>query len=206
MGSIDDFLEQLTDQHQEKKEKLNSRQSSSKSPNNLNQMNSNEDNIDAYISQLENKTKDNKSPTVTDDLLQDIESNYPAPKTKTSQVNHSKDVLAEIEQQFKQQTKTKEIISNPQDSSIVDNSIRQIVRHSENKIKTQQNAAENLADIKQEELNKQREVKQLTRKAEIWLKNLDPNSDEGFWFEQFAMSYESKQEAAMEYLKALGNN
>ncbi len=62
---------------------------------------------------------------------------------------------------------------------------------------------ENLEEIRRQELEKQRERKQLTLQAELWLKNLDPYSDEGFWFEQFAHSYPSKLEAAIEYLKAL---
>lgn len=41
------------------------------------------------------------------------------------------------------------------------------------------------------------------RRAQDWLKQLDPNSDEGFWFESFAINYPSKLDAALEYLDAL---
>ncbi|MBE9199867.1 MULTISPECIES: hypothetical protein [unclassified Nodularia (in: cyanobacteria)] len=44
----------------------------------------------------------------------------------------------------------------------------------------------------------------LKLEAEAWLKTLDPFSQEGFWFEQFAESYPSKLEAAIEYLQSNG--
>lgn len=63
----------------------------------------------------------------------------------------------------------------------------------------------------QEILEKQRLVEQreqkkqeaLKEKAKMWLKQLNPKSDEGKWFEEFSYSYESKIEAAMHYLEAM---
>jgi uncharacterized protein (DUF3084 family) len=49
----------------------------------------------------------------------------------------------------------------------------------------------------------QRRRSALERKAQEWLKTLDPKSDEGRWFEEFAYSHESPLEAAMIYLDAL---
>ncbi|HEY9747058.1 MAG TPA: hypothetical protein V6C63_00050 [Allocoleopsis sp.] len=43
----------------------------------------------------------------------------------------------------------------------------------------------------------------LSRTAQDWLKNLDPLSTEGLWFNQFAEQYSSKLEAAIDYLAAL---
>jgi len=43
----------------------------------------------------------------------------------------------------------------------------------------------------------------VSRTAETWLKNLDPLSTEGLWFNQFAEKYTSKLEAAIDYLSAL---
>ncbi|MBD1860854.1 MULTISPECIES: salt stress protein, Slr1339 family [Trichocoleus] len=43
----------------------------------------------------------------------------------------------------------------------------------------------------------------LARTAQDWLKNLDPLSTEGLWFNQFAEQYPSKLEAAIDYLAAL---
>ena len=52
------------------------------------------------------------------------------------------------------------------------------------------------------QLEEQRKAERL-KKAQDWLKELDPNSDEGFWFESFAVNYPSKIDAALEYLSAM---
>jgi hypothetical protein len=49
---------------------------------------------------------------------------------------------------------------------------------------------------------KQQEREGLAKAAQEWLKKLDPYSDEGFWFGQFAEHYPSKLEAAIAYLEA----
>lgn len=56
--------------------------------------------------------------------------------------------------------------------------------------------------IKQEQLQRQRR-KSLEKEAEKWLKQLDPHSQEGLWFEEFAYRYPSKLEAAIDYLQVL---
>lgn len=53
------------------------------------------------------------------------------------------------------------------------------------------------------ELERQQRRKAIAPKAEAWLKALDPYSDEGLWFEQFAYNYASRLEAAIDYLEAL---
>ena len=55
---------------------------------------------------------------------------------------------------------------------------------------------------RQQELEEQRKAERL-KNAETWLNDLDPNSDEGFWFESFAINYPSKLEAALDYLDAM---
>lgn len=56
--------------------------------------------------------------------------------------------------------------------------------------------------IRQEQI-KQQQRQALTKEAEAWLKKLNPRSAEGLWFEEFAYSYSSKLEAAIDYLQAL---
>jgi len=56
-----------------------------------------------------------------------------------------------------------------------------------------------------QQLEEQRKADRL-KKAETWLKELDPNSDEGFWFESFAVNYPSKLDAALEYLDAMNTS
>ncbi|MGI0493527.1 salt stress protein, Slr1339 family [Alkalinema pantanalense CENA528] len=74
----------------------------------------------------------------------------------------------------------------------------------------QQQQAEQAAQ-QQKELDRQHRQQQLReqRRAEIaktaqkWLKQLKPNSEEGRWFDEFACNYESRLEAAIDYLEAL---
>lgn len=53
-----------------------------------------------------------------------------------------------------------------------------------------------------EQLKQQRRA-ELTEKATQWLRELDPKSSEGRWFEEFSCNYESRLEAAIDYLEAL---
>ncbi len=43
----------------------------------------------------------------------------------------------------------------------------------------------------------------LVTQAQQWLQQLNPSTEEGRWFEDFACSYESPLEAAIDYLEAL---
>jgi hypothetical protein len=62
---------------------------------------------------------------------------------------------------------------------------------------------QNIETIRNQELDKQRRQNLLIRRAEQWLKNLNPHSDEGLWFEQFSYGYESRLAAAIDYLQGL---
>lgn len=226
MDSIDDFLQQLAQQHQEKQQK-----SEPQSTNNSPTMNSSEDKLDNYLSQLESNHQNDNYSAITDSVSHKLERIHQA--STTSPTDNSEELFSAIENKFQQKQSQKnyseedtsivdnsirQIVKHTQskiqdsqsrlseeDSSILDNSIRQIIKHSERQTKQSQaeQTADNLETIRAEELKKQKQIKQLSREAEKWLKNLDPHSEEGFWFEQFALSYESKQVAAMEYLKAL---
>lgn len=71
----------------------------------------------------------------------------------------------------------------------------------------QQQRAEELKQQEQirQEQRRQAELKRhkqlaVMQQAEEWLKRLDPRSGEAAWFEEFAAKYESKLEAAIDYL------
>ncbi|MEQ9480763.1 salt stress protein, Slr1339 family [Coleofasciculus sp. F4-SAH-05] len=66
--------------------------------------------------------------------------------------------------------------------------------------KRQQQQQKEELKAKQREQRKREALKQ---QAQEWLNNLKPHSEEGLWFEEFAYSYSSKLEAAMDYLQAL---
>lgn len=56
---------------------------------------------------------------------------------------------------------------------------------------------------KREELKELRRKAALKEKAQEWLKNLNPRSEEARWFEEFSYSYDSKLQAAIDYLEAM---
>lgn len=55
----------------------------------------------------------------------------------------------------------------------------------------------------EERRRREQQRQKIAKKAQEWLKQLDPYSDEGFWFGQFAEGYASRLEAAIDYLEAL---
>ncbi|HAC64760.1 MAG TPA: hypothetical protein DCF68_14800, partial [Cyanothece sp. UBA12306] len=120
---------------------------------------------------------DNKSSDLRDDLLNNIKNKYQSKKQKEShsnqiQVNLSSEKSQNLLSDLKHQYQTK--------------------KQSQSK-----NLQQNQEEIRYAEQKRQQKRKLLTRKAETWLENLDPSSDEGFWFEEFAASYSSKLEAAI---------
>lgn len=153
-----------------------------------------------------------------DSVLANLTNQYQKKSPTTSHKhNPSDDLLADIEAKFKQK-------KPPSKSPEVDDALTSLTRNLQGKVKSREEISrDDFEEIKRQELEAQRKAKaeakrkeelakaeaqkleQLNKKAEIWLKNLDTNSDEGFWFSQFAMSYDSKLKAAIDYLKALEN-
>ncbi|MEM9508874.1 MAG: hypothetical protein AAGA16_14530 [Cyanobacteria bacterium P01_E01_bin.35] len=77
-------------------------------------------------------------------------------------------------------------------------------RQEEAKIAEQQRRQQELIEAQQRaELREQRRKEALRETARQWLKNLNPRSEEGKWFEEFSYSYEDKLQAAIDYLEAL---
>lgn len=54
-----------------------------------------------------------------------------------------------------------------------------------------------------EQQKQERKRQALKQEAEVWLRKLHPNTEEGRWFEEFSYNYPSKIEAAIDYLAAL---
>lgn len=57
------------------------------------------------------------------------------------------------------------------------------------------------AEEREQQQLKQQKLEKLQQRAIAWLKQLDPLSSEGLWFENFAEKYSSKLEAAIAYLQ-----
>ena len=89
---------------------------------------------------------------------------------------------------------------------ISDNSLLQELQleyQRKDKAQQEQREQQRRVELKRQEMKRKRRRQALTSKAQEWLKNLDSNSDEGLWFEEFSYSYDSQLEAAIDYLEAL---
>lgn len=213
MEKIDKFLAEIEDQCEKKKE-LNAPKSRDKIDEflgdfmsnfqeNKTEKKSNSNDLFEDIKQnfTQRKSQENKQ---NEDLFEDIKSNFTQRKPSTSKEkcqgqNRNLDaVFADVQAKFVEQKKDK------QTTRLSDSNLTEIqANFQQKKAQTEVNKPSNIEAIKEEELNKQRRRKALVKQAEMWLKKLDPYSDEGFWFQQFADSYDSKLEAAIDYLSVL---
>lgn len=114
--------------------------------------------------------------------------------------------LEDLKQQL--QAKKQQIVQQkPQQSPGIDNNLgtfKQQFQHKQQE-QIQTSTHRNQEEIRYAEQRKQQQQKLLVRRAEKWLNELDKYSDEGSWFEEFAYSYPSRLEAAIEYLSILEN-
>ncbi|MEC4982553.1 MAG: hypothetical protein SAK42_00420 [Oscillatoria sp. PMC 1076.18] len=152
-----------------------------------------------------NHTSSESSSSRLDDLLAEVESevteNKPNQAKPQNQVpppqqvkrpskprsnQHSRNFLGELKSEFEEKQREEEKLRQEQ--------LQEQQRQEQLRQKEQQ---------RQAQLREQRRRKALESKAKEWLKNLHPNSEEGLWFEDFSYSYESKLEAAIDYLEAL---
>lgn len=135
----------------------------------------------------------------------------PSPSVTSKPTHSSVDHLlsqlkGDIKENKPQPTPSKNISSQSRLTQPIEPSLFVDLR-SEYQEKDQIAAERQQREIKENQrLEKQRLLKKreaLKEKALIWLKQLNPKSDEGKWFEEFSYSYDSKVEAAMHYLEAL---
>jgi acetylglutamate synthase len=163
-----------------------------------------------------------------DDLLAQIKTEYeteqqpqkslPAqlkPQQEEQKTSLLDNLLAEVKQEVEEQiTKPKQdLLSNHSDRSNSDiftlrldsDLISQVQQEFQEKEKIeQQRQQQQLQEEKQrQQKQEQRRRQELEKQAKEWLKNLKPNSDESVWFTEFSYAYESKLEAAIDYLQAM---
>ncbi|MBW4491905.1 MAG: hypothetical protein KME26_02085 [Oscillatoria princeps RMCB-10] len=99
----------------------------------------------------------------------------PPPKTKNSSPLYEGSLIAELKTEYEERDRAEEL-------------------------KRQQQVREE--QRRQQQLLAQQRQK-LTLAAQAWLKELEPLSEEGLWFEALAEKYPSRLEAAIDYLQAL---
>ncbi|MDB9311947.1 hypothetical protein PN462_02445 [Spirulina sp. CS-785/01] len=143
--------------------------------------------LQAQLSQRQPDTPVKQPPVSakTDQLLADLQADFSEKQQQSPlPTNPQTDLqLTEMMQGFQQQQKEGEIV--------------------EERLKNQEQF---IQEQRKQEWKKQQRRKALEKKAKQWLNELDPYSDEGLWFEEFAYNYPSKLEAAIDYLAVLWDN
>lgn len=127
------------------------------------------------------------------------------PQPKTPPLAPSSDIdnlLAEVHADFAKPATSKSFKNDP---PVVDNILSQVKAS----YKEQDQERSPLAlhsvqsQIKQQQLQAEqlKQIETLKIRAKSWLKQLDPLSTEGLWFERFAEGYPTKLAAAINYLQ-----
>ncbi len=213
MADLDKLLENLKQDWQQKQVV--------KSPRAMNQPNPNSKATDDLLAEIKadfdsNKNKKEAKPLKGSasknvepmaDLLAEVRAQFDDKKEQqlrrsTISAEEVGNLLSEVETQF---SGRKEPDSQRSSSSGSTNSLAEIQAKFEEKRKATKSYdyEESALELRLEEQKKQRQRRVLTHRAQEWLKNLNPLSEEGMWFEEFADSYPSPLEAAIEYLAAL---
>ncbi|MDJ0724798.1 MAG: hypothetical protein QNJ38_06770 [Prochloraceae cyanobacterium] len=208
-SATDNALEQLKSQYQQPADRTKSEQSTKDVFANIKSQFDRKASSSARSSSLHSKksVEAKEANSATDNALEQLKSQYQQPADNAKSDRGTKDVFANIKSQFdrKASSSARSSSLHSKKSKVRDNLIEQMRSDYRTKQKQQRknHNLHNLEEIQQQELNRQRQRKALTRQARSWLDNLDPRSDEGLWFEEFAYTYESKLEAAIDYLAAL---
>ncbi|MUG96160.1 hypothetical protein F7734_28990 [Scytonema sp. UIC 10036] len=123
-----------------------------------------------------------------DKLLAELKANYEQPKPEPSQQIPTRSVSIPLSKS----------------ANSIDNLLEQVKTEFEQKdlaLELQRQEQLEQERIQQAEIAAKK-IEVLKKQAQDWLDKLDPYSPEGLWFEQFAETYPSKLEAAIEYLHA----
>ncbi len=146
--------------------------------------------VKAEYQEQELGIKPKKQPLFQEEELKlqpPISSTYqPQPETPKWVSTAQDSLLAQVKAEFEEQQRAEELKRQQQ--------------LQEEQLRKEQQLREEQLRVEQ---RRQREREALTQEATEWLKNLSPRSEEGLWFEEFAYSYPSKLEAAIDYLQAL---
>lgn len=187
---MDDLLAQLKSEFEPKpnaKQKANRSSSTpkSRSPQNSGSQPSMEQMLDELRKELESGRgrPNNKSQPQNDDI----------PKPNAVDASKQRDRLnALIDAEYQKQVRKREA------------KLAEIERQKQARIEEQKRRERELIEAqRREELRERRRKEAMQEKARQWLKNLNPRSEEGQWFEEFSYSYEDKLQAAIDYLEAM---
>ncbi len=101
--------------------------------------------------------------------------------------------LAQIKAEYEKQNQTQEVAKQERllAEDEAQNKAQEIVKQEQHQVETV---------VQQVQVKTHREK---VRQAQVWLKNLSKDSDERFWFDQFAFKYSSRIDAAIDYLQVV---
>ncbi|BAW96746.1 hypothetical protein NIES970_16850 [[Synechococcus] sp. NIES-970] len=159
--------------------------------------------IDNFLRDLENQHRGKSQPSPGDDGLdQALAALQQAHQTKQAIPQTSQgDRLSEMLQALEQETTANKLKDCEKNHRIYQD-INQLIAAKQRQ--AQQPLPEtDIKAIAAAEKQKQAQNKYWRTRAETWLQQLDPFSNEGLWFMEFAETYESPLAAAIEYLQAL---
>ncbi len=197
--NMDDLLAQLQAEFEPiKQPKSNSERSPSQKPNSKASESPNnpksQASMDKMLSDLRNELESGRargeaisSPSEPHSAL-----NQPAANSQTKNAQDKDRLIAAIEREYQKQAQQRE------------QKLAAIKRQEEELLAQQERQARELIAAQQKaETREKRRKEALKQKAQEWLKKLNPQSEEGKWFEEFSYSYESKLIAAIDYLEAM---
>ncbi len=209
-SNLDEQINQLKSAHQNKSSPMSQENSNTDPTDELleavksqfkQQSDSTEDNdlVDEVKSQFRQNSQDNAAESSLSELKSQFQNASP-PSQESEE-----DSLAEIKSRYQQQ---KQGASAQKSDSRTDELLDALKtqHHRQKKEHNEEDYKRHREEIIKAEQQKQKKRKYLTQKAQTWLENLDPYSDEGFWFEEFAESYSSRLEAAVDYLAVFEEN
>lgn len=138
----------------------------------------------------------------------DLQSSSPTPTSPTpSNLGSQKptdDLLHQLKQEFAEEEKQE---AAQRQQQIQEEQMRQERQLRDLQFREQQERDRQAQQQREAHLREQqkqeRKRQALKQEAEVWLKKLHPNTEEGRWFEEFSYNYPSKLEAAIDYLAAL---
>jgi hypothetical protein len=149
------------------------------------------DAIDQLLSQI--KADDKEPEKITN------------PQTKTPPIQPISDIdslLAEVHADLAKPVTPKSLKN---DSPVIDNILSQVKasykEQDQERSPLALHSVQSLLNQQQLQAEQLKQIETLKLRAKAWLKQLDPLSTEGLWFERFAEGYPTKLAAAINYLQ-----
>ncbi len=129
-----------------------------------------------------------------DDLLAQVKAEVEGKKPASPQKRSAAASIGDQEEKLLAELKAEFIAQDQEAAARAAEQLRQAA--------AKQEAEQRQAQLREQQ-KQERKRQALAKDATEWLKRLNPRSDEGIWFEEFAYNYPSRLEAAIDYLAAL---